>query len=175
MAKILTSIERQVERLRRLPGDPRLGPPTLSVGRIEGGSSVNTVPDSCHIEVDRRLIPGEQPRQVLEQFRQELENEWAGALEFRCSEPWLCSPALSPRGSETLVRDLGAAIDSCRGKHEVIAVPYGTDASKISAAGIPAVVFGPGDIARAHTCDEWVPLDEVELASEILFKLACQG
>ena len=46
----------------RFPGsapDPILGPPSLSVGRIEGGQSVNVVPDWCEIEVDRRLIPGE--------------------------------------------------------------------------------------------------------------------
>ena len=59
------------------------------------------------------------------------------------------------------------------GSHHVMAVPYGTDASKLAAAGIPSVVFGPGDIARAHTCDEWVSLDEVEQASTILFRLAC--
>ena len=40
--------------------------------------------------------------------------------------------------------------------------------------GIPSIVFGPGDIAKAHTCDEWVPLDEVERASEILYRLALQ-
>jgi len=39
--------------------------------------------------------------------------------------------------------------------------------------GVPCVVFGPGDIARAHTCDEWVPLDEVAAAAEILYRLAC--
>jgi acetylornithine deacetylase len=55
----------------------------------------------------------------------------------------------------------------------VLAVPYGTDASTLAGAGVPSVVFGPGDIARAHTCDEWVPLDEVEQASEILYRLAC--
>jgi acetylornithine deacetylase len=62
-----------------------------------------------------------------------------------------------------------------RGSHDVIAVPYGTDASTIAQAGVPAVVFGPGDIAQAHTCDEWVSLDEVEQASEILYRLACGG
>ena len=36
-----------------------LGSPSLSVGRIEGGESVNVVPDWCEVEVDRRLIPGE--------------------------------------------------------------------------------------------------------------------
>jgi acetylornithine deacetylase len=40
---------------------------------------------------------------------------------------------------------------------------------------VPGVIFGPGDIAKAHTKDEWVPLNEVEQASEILYRLACAG
>ena len=59
-----------------------------------------------------------------------------------------------------------------RGKHQVHAVPYGTDASTLAEAGVPAVVFGPGNIDQAHTCDEWVDLEEVATASEILFRLA---
>src|SRR5262249_36599277 len=73
------------------------------------------------------------------------------------------------------VQLLGRAIDAVRGSHQVSAVAYGTDASTLAEAGIPAVVFGPGDIAKAHTCDEWVPLEEVEQASEILYRLACSS
>ena len=79
--------------------------------------------------------------------------------------------ALTPELSGPLIERLGKAIDVVKGSHQVHAVPYGTDASTIAAAGIPAVVFGPGDIAQAHTVDEWVSLDEVEQASEILFRL----
>ncbi len=68
---------------------------------------------------------------------------------------------------------LGSAVDAVHGSHQVTAVAYCTDASTIAEAGIPAVVFGPGDIAKAHTCDEWVALDEVEEASEILYRMAC--
>ena len=57
------------------PADPLLGPPTLSVGRIEGGSSVNTVPDRCRIEVDRRLISGEDPDDVPGQLADFLRRE----------------------------------------------------------------------------------------------------
>ena len=70
---------------------------------------------------------------------------------------------------------LGSAIDQVRGQHRVHAVPYGTDAATIAWSGIPSVVFGPGDIAQAHTCDEWVPLDEVEQAAEILYAMATRG
>ena len=55
----------------------------------------------------------------------------------------LACPPLGATGSGDLVRRLGHAIDGVAGSHEVVAVPYGTDASTIAEAGIPAVVFGP--------------------------------
>jgi acetylornithine deacetylase ArgE len=173
MASVLSHIERYAEELRTARTDPRLGPPTLSVGRIDGGTSVNTVPDQCRIEIDRRLLPGEKAASALEHLHDYLRGRVDPALTFSFSAPWLSAPPLSAAGSEELVVRLGAAIDSVIGTHQVQAVPYGTDAAPLAEAGIPSVVFGPGDIARAHTCDEWVPLDEVEQASEILYRLAC--
>ncbi len=172
MAALLPLIQRYADQLRQQPGDPLLGPRTLSVGRIEGGTSVNTVPDRCRIEVDRRLIPGEVAESALEQFQAYLRQAAPKEVPFTCSDLWLNCPALSSDGSGELVQRLGQAIDSVLGSHQVEVVPYGTDASTLALAGVPSVVFGPGDIARAHTCDEWVPLDEVEQASEILFRLA---
>ncbi|MCI0461622.1 MAG: M20 family metallopeptidase [Gemmataceae bacterium] len=174
MGRLLVATEQYADRLRVSRTDPLLGPPTLSVGRIEGGTSVNTVPDRCQVEVDRRVIPGEDPMAAPGQLTAFLQ---AAGIDFpfTCTEPWMCKSALSSKGSEALVSQLGQAIDTVRGSHQVMAVPYGTDASTIAEAGIPAVVFGPGDIAKAHTCDEWVPLDEVEQASEILYRLACAG
>ena len=62
MARVLASLEHfQREVAPRLGSHPRCGQPTLSVGTIQGGISVNTVPDECVIEIDRRLIPGEDP------------------------------------------------------------------------------------------------------------------
>ena len=71
-----------------------------------------------------------------------------------------------------LVARLGAAIDSVAGLHTVHPVPFGTDAARIQDAGIPAVVFGPGDIAQAHTKDEWIDLAQLEPAAEILYRFA---
>jgi acetylornithine deacetylase len=175
MAALLPHVERYAEELRATRTDPLLGPATLSVGLIAGGTSVNTVPDRCHVEIDRRLLPGEAVIDAPAQLAAYLRAHADSAIPFEVSEPWLAAPALSPRGSEGLVQRLGAAIDAVVGRHEVTAVPYGTDASPLAAAGVPAVVFGPGDIAQAHTCDEWVDLDEVERASEILYRLARSG
>jgi acetylornithine deacetylase len=173
MGRLLTGIERYADQLRASRTDPLLGPPTLSVGRIEGGSSVNTVPDFCRIEIDRRLIPGEDPRQTPQQLTDFLRQHAGIDFPFASTPVWICLPALSPATSGDLVARLGRAIDEVAGPHEVISVPYGTDAAPLAEAGIPAVVFGPGDIAQAHTCDEWVDLAEVERASEILYRFAC--
>ncbi len=175
MGRLLTAIEQYAQQLRASRADPLLGPPTLSVGRIEGGTSVNTVPDSCRIEVDRRLLPGEDPLAAQGHFADFLRGAAGIDFPFECARPWLSKAALAPEGSAELVGRLGAAINSVTGAHSVLGVPYGTDASTIAGAGIPSVVFGPGDIARAHTCDEWVPLDEVEQASEILYRFVLQG
>jgi acetylornithine deacetylase len=175
MAKVLNAIEQYAEGLRTSRTDSLLGPPTLSVGRIEGGTSVNTVPDHCRIEIDRRLIPGEEPLAAPRDLASYIQDTARLDVSFESSAPTLRAPALAPTGSEDLVLRLGQAIDAVKGSHHVTAVPYGTDASTIAEGGIPSVVFGPGDIARAHTCDEWVPLDEVEQASEILYRLVREG
>ena len=171
MGPVLTAVERFAEHLRASRSDPLVGPPTLSVGRIEGGASVNTVPDSCRIEIDRRVIPGEDPAYSADELLQFL-RESGIEFELDCPRPWMSMPALGPEGSEEIVQRLGHVIDSVVSSHRVMPVSYGTDASTIAKAGIPAVVFGPGDIEQAHTKDEWVSLEEVEKASEILFRLA---
>jgi acetylornithine deacetylase len=173
MAALLPVIERYAGELRARPGHAALGPATLSVGRIEGGTSVNTVPDRCRVEVDRRLLPGEDADAALADFCGHLKRHAPGQVAFECSAPWLSAPALAADHSADLVERLGRAVAAVLGRPpEVIAVPYGTDAAPLAAAGMPAVVFGPGDIAKAHTADEWVPLDEVEQAADILFRLA---
>jgi acetylornithine deacetylase len=178
MGRLLTAIEKYAASLRASKSDRYLGPPTLSVGRIEGGTSVNTVPDRCSIEVDRRLIPGEETTTTLADFAAFLQHADGIGFPFECSQPWINLPPLpadGPPGKSEWVAHVGEILDAALGRHERIAVPYGTDASTLAQAGIPSVVFGPGDIAKAHTCDEWVPLDEVDQASEILYRLACAG
>jgi acetylornithine deacetylase len=172
MGKIVSGIERYAEELRASRIDPLLGPATMSVGRIDGGVSVNIVPESCRIEIDRRLIGGENPAAAPKELESFLRGERGVDAPFVTLPPWMAMPALSPNGSEQAVAALGSAIDSVRGSHSVTPVPYGTDAATLAAGGIPSIVFGPGDIAKAHTCDEYVPLDEVEQASEILYRLA---
>ncbi|MER9445953.1 M20/M25/M40 family metallo-hydrolase [Mesorhizobium sp. M0340] len=55
------------------------------------------------------------------------------------------------------------------GKH--VGVPYGTDASQLSLAGIPCIILGPGSIDQAHTVNEYVEIDQLGKAVEIYQKI----
>ena len=57
----------------------------------------------------------------------------------------------------------------------MIGVPFGTDAGALAEVGVPVVVFGPGSIAQAHTVDEYIDVGELELASEIFYRIASKG
>ena len=99
MARVVAALAGPRGRPRRVPRpDPVLGPPSLSVGRIEGGQSVNVVPDWCEIEVDRRIIPGETPAAALgaghDDLLRRLGDDAGGWIEFL--PPWVNMPALSP-------------------------------------------------------------------------------
>ncbi len=89
MARLLAAIERYAERLRGGPADALLGPPTLSIGIIEGGTSVNTVPDRCRVEVDRRLVGGEEPDAVQQQVADFLTKEAGIDFPFEMTPPWI--------------------------------------------------------------------------------------
>ncbi|MCS7269888.1 MAG: M20 family metallopeptidase [Gemmataceae bacterium] len=172
MARILHALEQYAEHLRQLPADPLLGPRTLAVGRIQGGVSPNTIPDACRIDIDRRLLPGETAAtaeaELLDMLRQAPGIDFPFTLRLSHAP----CPPLSPQGSAPLVHHFGRVIDSVVGQHTVQAVPFGTDAATLALAGIPAIVFGPGDIAQAHTHDEWIDLDQLAPAAEILYRFA---
>jgi acetylornithine deacetylase len=178
MAEVIRALQEHAQELAGSPPHPILGPPSLSVGRIEGGQSVNVVPDWSEIEVDRRIIPGEAATHCLTRVRDSLLNRLgptsADWIEFL--PPWVNMPALAPSeaGSDEWVGVVRRAIAEAIGRTpEVTGVPYGTDAGPLGAAGLPCLVFGPGDIAQAHTKDEWIELDQLSAAVDAYYQIAC--
>ena len=63
---------------------------------------------------------------------------------------------------------LGSLADKYGGG-KLIGVPFGTNAPPYARSGVPTVVFGPGSIEQAHTCDEWVAIEQLESAGQILY------
>jgi acetylornithine deacetylase len=172
MGHVLDVMERYAAALSQAAPDAFLGPPSLSVGRIEGGQSANIVPDWCEIEVDRRLIPGEDALACLHKARTLLEQDPRIAGGFEFGQPWANMPPLPPDSGDWIA-PLSSAVERATGrKPQVLGVPFGTDAGPLCAQGTPCVVFGPGDIAQAHTQDEWVDLEQVRLAAEAYYQMA---
>jgi acetylornithine deacetylase/succinyl-diaminopimelate desuccinylase-like protein len=69
MAHLVRCLEEESLRLKGIH-HPLLGSPTLNVGLVQGGTQVNVVPDACWIEVDRRLIPGEDPDLIFRGYQE---------------------------------------------------------------------------------------------------------
>jgi acetylornithine deacetylase/succinyl-diaminopimelate desuccinylase-like protein len=177
MAGVLEALEAYAGELARSEPDEVLGPPTLSVGRIEGGLSVNVVPDWCDVDIDRRLIPGETGPEARTRVETYVKGRVSRPDLVEFLAPWVNMPALKPDADRLgpWLDPLKRAIQSIRGvAPRMHGVPFGTDAGPLGATGLPCVVFGPGDIAQAHTKDEWVDLDQVRAAAEIYYAMAIE-
>ena len=147
-----------------------LGPPTFSVGLIEGGTGVNIVPETCTITYDRRTLPGEDPQQVLAELDDVIGRVRAARPDVVIERlaPDLVDDALDTVPGNALVQAARDACDAAGMQSEPVGVPYGSDASKLQQrGGIPCIVLGPGSIAQAHGADEFVPLDQLASAVNI--------
>ena len=91
-------------------------------------------------------------------------------FDFEMQPPWIISRSLSDDANGPLADELLEVVAPIAGPHSKIGVPYGTHASTIAAHGVPSVVCGPGSILQAHTKDEWLPIDELELATEVYYR-----
>jgi acetylornithine deacetylase len=172
MARALTALDEYAREIAPTRGEhPLLGRPTLSVGTIAGGISVNTVPDRCVIEIDRRILPDEEPeaaqRHVIEHLRTRLGRD-ADLLEHE--KPFIIARGLKDDRNADLARRVIAAAAAQGVTSKPIGVPFGTDASAFGKL-VPTVIFGPGDIAQAHTNDEWIAVEQLTTAVEVLHEL----
>ncbi|MES2597111.1 MAG: M20 family metallopeptidase [Verrucomicrobiota bacterium] len=164
MARVIAAIEADNERMLSIT-HPLVGHGTCNVGVISGGVQVNFVPDHCAIEIDRRLLPGERASDAVAHYRKLLKS--IDGITADVEEPLLLVDEALDTPADTAVvqtatrvlREMGLNAAPC-------GVPFGCDASKLSRAGIPSIVFGPGSIDRAHTADEYIELDQVERAYE---------
>jgi tripeptide aminopeptidase len=143
-----------------LPAEPRT---TLSVGRIGGGLSVNSIPDTAWLEVDLRSTSSA----VLDRFEREVRNAARLALDEenarRAGGAGTLSLALEligdRPGGETPVEHplVQSALEATRlvGRSPELALAS-TDANVPMSRGIPAIAIGAGGRGGdAHTPREW--------------------
>jgi acetylornithine deacetylase len=173
--KLLAELARIEAELTRSPRDDRFDPPyaTLQVTRIEGGTATNIVPVSCHLDFDVRALPGVDIAAIDKRIRVFAETECVPAMRRVASEAGIdigianeVPPFAAGAASEAVALALHLA-----GQNETHAVSYATEAGLFQSAGSPAVVIGPGDIAQAHSADEWIAKDQLEKCMAFLFRL----
>lgn len=167
MARVVLALEQDAERLART-SHPLLGNASCNVGRIDGGVQVNFVPDRCVIEIDRRTLPHESAETVLREYQTLLDAiaRTDPTFKVEMEEPMLVDGALDTPPDSDVAQVAAELLGELGLNAELAGVPFGSDASKLAAAGVPSIVFGPGSIDQAHAAVEYVDLDQVAQAHE---------
>jgi acetylornithine deacetylase len=164
MSKVINRLEEYATTLHAGKPHPMLGAPSLSVGVIEGGQAVNIVPDRCWIEIDRRTLPHETTGSVLTPVKSVLND----LTDWEMKEPHISVAGMEVAESAPIVQSLARSVTEVCGDVTVEGAQYATDAGIYNAVGIPTVVFGPGDIAQAHTESEYIELRQLHQAVDII-------
>ena len=169
LARLLPEILRAHKALQDMFIHPVLGCSSLNFGRIEGGHTYNIIPDRTLLQLDRRVVPNEAPElfeNALRHILQELMRD--GKLLSADCRLSSRTPAFATPADSSLVRQLQDAIHGVTGERPA---PEGTswvsDASPFAQVCGETLVFGPGDIAQAHTANEYITLEQLDQAAAI--------
>jgi acetylornithine deacetylase len=164
MARIVDTLETEYAAKLKKRRHPLLGSGTINVGTIQGGTQPNIVPPHCSITIDRRTLPGETETGVRREITDFLSQRGLKAA-FASEKIAPCLPMETDFKLPLVQHFLRSA-----GQRRPVGVDFFCDAAVLAAARIPSVVFGPGDIAQAHTVNEWISLASVERAQRMLLR-----
>ncbi len=158
---------------------PVLGNPTLTLTGLRSfPQTSHTVQDHCVAELDRRLVPGEDPHQVTESLRAIID---AGApyrdpfsgleLSVKLEMGAYMYPSLVEADSPVVNAIVAAALAEAGKAVELIHLPNAFDQGYLNHLGIPTVNFGCGEYAFAHTHDDLASIDRTVAAARIFARL----
>jgi acetylornithine deacetylase len=154
---------------------PLLGRGSLHASKIRGGVGMSTYPESCVLSIERRTLPGESAETALTEITSACDAIRSRLPSFDASVRLLTAqlpsdvPAQSP-----IVESLRRALDREGVPVRIEGLSAWTDAALFNEAGMPAICFGPGDIALAHAAEEFVPVSEIEIATRVLARVAAE-
>ncbi len=156
----------KIERdLMNGPQDERFTPPytTLQVTEIKGGNASNIVPETTWFGWEIRAMPGTDPDAIEARLRAKADEllpamrEIAPEADIKIQRTNDVPAFAADPESDVLTMALKLAE-----QNETFAVSYATEASLFHQVGALSVVCGPGDIAQAHTANEWIEIAELE-------------
>jgi succinyl-diaminopimelate desuccinylase len=164
MAKVITALQSELWPKLAERTHPLFKPSSATIALIDGGVKGNVVPDTCTIQIDRRIVPGEKPEQVWNEIREVAEKAVKDIQGMRVE----VGPAsMGGREAHFVEPDMPLAQAMLKANEflglntEPTGFSMGTDGRHFVANGYPAIIYGPGDPALAHQPDEWVGVDEV--------------
>lgn len=173
LARIETALKADVH--------PRFDPAyaTLQVTRIEGGTASNIVPVSAWFGFEVRALPSTDVAKIEQDLRWFAEENCVPAMRAVAREAGI-TIRRSNHVAPFIARpncDLTSLVLKLAGQNETLAVSYATEAGLFQEAGCDAIICGPGDIAQAHTANEWIAKVELEKCSAFLTRLGdwCEG
>lgn len=150
-----------------------LGRGSLHASRIEGGSGLSTYPDRCTLVIERRTLPGQTSEDAMREMREACDRVRSRRPELSAQIRLIEAQLPSDVSTDApVVEMLRRAIVAEGADLSVEGMSAWTDAAVLNGAGIPAICFGPGDIALAHAAEEFVPIEEIERATAVLARLA---
>ena len=158
-------------RSRLCAGEPHglLGHGSFHAGTIDGGSAPSVYPDVCRLVLERRTLPRENAAGAMDEFQAVLDELAAEVPELEAKlTQGLARPATEIPNDSPLVAGLLAACVAEGVDPMLAGMTAWVDAALLNQAGTPAVCFGPGSIAQAHSADEWIDPSEIVTCAAVL-------
>jgi len=168
-ALFISALERYTADLRGRRPHPLLGYGSIHVGTIRGGAAPSVYAEHCEVQLECRTMPGTTGADVVAELEGVLAGLRAREPSVRASlEMSLARPGTSVAVESSLVQGLLAACAAHAVPPRVAGMSAWVDAAYLNEAGIPAVCFGPGSTAQAHTADEWIETSEIASCADVL-------
>lgn len=175
-ARLLAELALIEEDLKSKP-NPRFNPPysSLAVTRMAAGNATNIIPADCWFDWEIRRLPGidvDSYERRLQMFAETQLLPEMRAIAPEADISIIRSQVGIPPFEAEAGSDVVALAFKLAQQNETFAVSYGTEASLFHEAGCSSVVCGPGDIAQAHTANEWIAISELDKCMGFMHRLA---
>lgn len=171
MGRVLTELDALDRTLQARSPHPLLGTASLHASLIHGGRELSSYPDRCHLQMERRTVPGEQPGGASREVSDILARLSAADPAFKAaSRPMFARSPYEIAAGHPLVRAVQQAAGA-GAPAALTGMSFWTDASVLGDAGIPSLLFGPVG-AGLHGVEEWVDIASVLTCRDVLVALA---
>lgn len=172
-ARFIAALDPLDEEIADAAHHPLLGHGSWHVGTIRGGAAPSIYPDRCEVVLERRTVPGESEAGFIEELRRHASRLEAEGHDLRVEfSEELLRPSSDVDPAHPSVKALFRAAEAEGERPRIEGMTAWVDAALLVEAGVPAVCFGPGSIAHAHSADEFVPVSEIESCARILVRFA---